>query len=277
MDLGPASGPWPHVSADIRDRATLQRVVDEHSITDILHGGGISGPHVANDDPELVTAVNVGGTVGVFETARRAGISGRVILLSSSSVYGKAWEKASSTRPCVETDVLLASEPYGASKISSEAMMRAYIDGFDVDALALRVSIVYGPGRTTYCGITEMVRQAMDSGVVTLHQGADLPLPWVHVDDICTALDAAFAADRKCLDGNDIHAYNVTGPGQPTFEQIASAICSSIPGTRVEQGDEPDAYVMNARTMSTDAAATDLGWIPSVTVEKGVENLLDAH
>ncbi|WP_072802745.1 NAD-dependent epimerase/dehydratase family protein [Rhodococcoides yunnanense] len=277
IDVGPAPGPWPHIEADVRDSAALERVLAEHSITDILHGGGISGPHVANENPALVTAVNVAGTVGLFDAARHASLPGRVVLLSSSSVYGKAWEQRSLTRACVETDVLLASEPYGSSKVASEAMMRAYIDEFDLDAVALRVSIVYGPRRTTYCGITEMIGQATDSGVIVLHEGADLPLPWVHIDDVCTGLDAAFAAPREKVNNSGVHAYNVTGPGAPTFVGIAKAVASVVPGVSIEQGSGPDAYVMNARTMSTDGAATDLGWTPTVSIDDGVADLVAAQ
>lgn len=276
LDLGPPPGPWPHVEADVRDSDAVRRALVDHRVTDILHGGGISGPHVANDDPALVTEVNVAGTVGLFDAARTASLPGRVVLLSSSSVYGRAWEERSLTRECVESDVLLASEPYGSSKVASEAMMRAFVDEFDLDAVALRVSIVYGPRRTTYCGITEMIEQAKSSGVIRLHTGADLPLPWVHIDDVCTVLDAAFSAPRKVLSNSGVRAYNVTGPGAPTFAEIARAVASEIGGCSIEQGDGPDAYVMNARTMSTAAAAADLGWTPTVSIQAGVADLVAA-
>ena len=276
VDTGPAADGhgWAHRELDVRDAAALRGVLEQESITDVLHGGGISGPHVANDDPPLVADVNIAGTVGLFEAARQVGLTGRVVLLSSSSTYGRAWEDSSLTRECTERDALLASEPYGSSKVASEAMMRAYIDEFRLDAVALRVSIVYGPRRTTYCGITEMIRQAQDSGVVRLHRQADLPLPWVHIDDVCAVVDAALAAPRENLVNGGVHAYNVTGPGRPTFVEIADAVVAMLPGTRVETGDEPDAYDMNARSMSVQAAGVDLGWVPRVTVQEGVRDLV---
>lgn len=275
VDLGPAAVPgWDHRQLDVRDAGALRAVITDEAITDIVHGGGISGPHVANDDPPLVVDVNLVGTVGLFEAARQAGIAGRVVLLSSSSTYGRTWEERSLTRECVETDALLASEPYGSSKVASEALMRAYIDQFALDAVALRISIVYGPRRTTYCGITEMIRQARDTGVITLHQRAELPLPWVHVGDVCQVLLAALAAPRENLSNGGTFAYNVTGPGHPTFARIADGIVTHLPGARVQTGDEPDAYDMNARTMSIAAAARDLGWTPQVTIEAGVAELM---
>ncbi len=276
-DIGPAAASgWDHHELDVRDADALRTLLQAESITDIEHGGGISGPHVANENPPLVVDVNLVGTVGLFEAARRVGLPGRVVLLSSSSTYGRAWEERSLTRECVETDALLASEPYGSSKVASEALMRAYIDQFDLDAVALRVSIVYGPRRTTYCGITEMITAARTSGAITLHQRADQPLPWVHISDVCAVLEAALTAPRAGLGADGVFAYNVTGPGHPTFVQIAEAIAAELPGTIIESGDEPDAYDMNARSMSVAAAERDLGWTPQVTIEQGVADLVRA-
>lgn len=275
VDLGPAAAAgWDHHELDVRDTDALRALLADESITDIVHGGGISGPHVANDDPPLVVDVNLVGTVGLFEAARQAQLPGRVVLLSSSSTYGRAWEERSLTRECTEADALLASEPYGSSKVASEALMRAYIDQFDLDAVALRISIVYGPRRTTYCGITEMIKQARETGVITLHQRAELPLPWVHIDDVCQVLGAALTAPRERLRNGGVFAYNVTGPGHPTFKRIADTIAAELPGTAVRSGNEPDAYDMNARTMSFAAAERDLGWTPHITIETGVAELV---
>lgn len=275
VDIGPAAAPgWDHHELDVRDSDALHALLQREAITDIVHGGGISGPHVANENPPLVVDVNLVGTVGLFEAARRVGLPGRVVLLSSSSTYGRAWEERSLTRECVETDALLASEPYGSSKVASEALMRAYVDQFGLDAVALRISIVYGPRRTTYCGITEMIGQARERGVITLPRRADLPLPWVHIGDVGDALAAALSAPRENLGGDGVLAYNITGPGRPTFTQIATAIVAALPGTTVEHGDEPDAYDMNARSMSVAAAARDLHWRPRITIEAGVADLV---
>ena len=117
-------------------------------------------------------------------TARLRRLAGRIVFLSSRSAYGEAAEKASCVTPVVEELPLLASEPYGSSKVACEAMLRAYVRQQAVDAVALRVSIVYGPGRTTYCGITRMLQAALAGQPIPLDRGAEVPLPWVHIDDL---------------------------------------------------------------------------------------------
>ena len=265
---------FPTVIADIRDRDALLRCFVEHGVTSIVHGGGVSGPHVANERPTYLHEVNVGGTLNLFEIAREIELPGRIVFLSSSSTYGQAAEAASITHPCAETQALLASEPYGASKVECEALLRSYVSQFGVDAVALRISIVYGKNRQTYCGITRMITEARTSGTITLDRDNTLPLPWIYVDDLSAAIAAAMAAPRDVLYNQGTYAFNITGPGRPTFAEIAEIVASRIPGTTIGHGNEPDRYAMNARTMSITAAAELLDWHPLIGIESGIAKLL---
>src|SRR5262249_30382311 len=131
------SRPWPVIAGDVTDRALVERLFVEHDVTAVVHGGGISGPHVCNQDPARVFHVNVLGTLNLFEAARLRRLPGRIVFLSSSSVYGEAAEQASCETPVVEELPLLASEPYGSSKVACEAMLRAYVRQQGLDAVAL--------------------------------------------------------------------------------------------------------------------------------------------
>jgi nucleoside-diphosphate-sugar epimerase len=120
-----------------------------------------------------------------------------------------------------------------------------------------------------------MILQSIGSGTIELHQGSDLPLPWIYVDDVVAAVRAALAAQREQLANEGTHAFNVTGPGYPTLAEIAETVGELIPETAVTQGDEPDAYAMNARKMSLGASERSLGWVPTVTIDAGVARLVD--
>ncbi len=268
--------PWPVIVGDVTDRALIERVFEEHDVGAVVHCGGVSGPHICNNMPARVFEVNVLGTLNLFEVARTRRLRGRIVFLSSSSVYGQAAEKASCVTPVVEGLPLLASEPYGCSKVACEAIARSYVGQDGLDAVSLRVSIVYGAGRTAYCGITQMLKAALAGETVVLDRDCDLPLPWVYIDDLCSALRAALDAPRERLREADTLAYNVTGPGYPTFREIARVVQELVPGTTVREGDAPDKYAMNARKMSLTAIKRDLGWEPRVTIPEGVKRLYQA-
>jgi UDP-glucose 4-epimerase len=264
-----AERPWPVITGDVTDLALVERIFAEYDVQGVIHAGGISGPHICNNLPARVFDVNVLGTLNLFETARLRKIPGRIVFLSSSSTYGEAAEAASRVTPVVEGLPLLASEPYGCSKVCCEAMARSYAHQ-GVDVVSLRISIVYGAGRTAYCGITAMLKAALAGEPIVLDRGCDVPLPWVYIDDVVEAIRAALEAPRDRIGETDTLAYNVTGPGYPTFREIAEIIRDLVPGTTVHEGDEPDKYAMNARKMSIEAISRDLGWEPRVAIREGV-------
>jgi nucleoside-diphosphate-sugar epimerase len=268
--------PWPVLRGDVTDRALIDRLFVEYGVTAVVHGGGVSGPHVCKNDPARVFEINVLGTVNLFEVARVRGLRGRIVLISSSSVYGEAAERGSCETPVVESLPLLASEPYGASKVACEAAARAYVRQEGLDIVCPRVSIVYGAGRTAYCGITRMIEAALAGEPIPLDGGCDVPLPWVYIDDLCAALRAALETPRGSIRDTDTLAYNVTGPGFPTFRHIAQVIQKLVPGATVRDTGEPDKYAMNARKMSLSAVKRDLGWEPRTRIEEGVNLLFRA-
>ena len=268
--------PWPVLTGDVTDRALLERLFAEQDVTHVVHGGGVSGPHVCNQFPARVFEVNVLGTLNLFEVARLRKLPGRIVLLSSSSVYGQAAEKASCEAPVVERLPLLASEPYGSSKVASEALLRAYAGQEGLDAVALRISIVYGAARTAYCGITQMIKSALKKEPILLDRGCDVPLPWVYVDDVSSALRIALDVPKDRIREKDTLAYNVSGPGYPTFRQIAGLVQELVPGAVVRESGAPDVYAMNARKMSLAAIKRDLGWEPRVGIANGVRLLYRA-
>src|SRR3954453_10870549 len=63
------------VEGDVTDLAALERVIDEHDVTSVVHLAALQIPFV-RDDPVLGSRVNVTGTVNVLEAVgrRRAGM-----------------------------------------------------------------------------------------------------------------------------------------------------------------------------------------------------------
>src|SRR6185295_104751 len=65
----------PHVAGDIADLATVERAIDEHGITNVIHLAALQVPF-CRADPPLGARVNVVGTVNVFEAVRRRAAAG---------------------------------------------------------------------------------------------------------------------------------------------------------------------------------------------------------
>ena len=139
-----------HVKADITDLAALERVIDEHEVTNVIHLAALQVPFV-RADPVLGARVNVLGTVHVLEAIRRrAERIGPLVYASSVAVYGAAGTLDADDHP---------GTLYGVYKRDNESSARRYFEDYGASSIGLRPHTVYGPGRDQ--GLTSAPTTAM--------------------------------------------------------------------------------------------------------------------
>ena len=130
------------VKGDITELAAVERALDEHEITRVVHLAALQVPFV-RANPPLGMHVNVAGTVNVFDAvSRRLDRIPGVMYASSSAVYN-----ASDPSPAPETGGTSPSTLYGVSKLADEGIARVYFADAGVSSIGLRPYVVYGPGR----------------------------------------------------------------------------------------------------------------------------------
>jgi len=135
-----AAGHLEIVPGDIRDEAAVRRAAE--GVTVIFHEAALASVQRSIDEPALVNAVNVGGTLNVLTAARAAGVR-RVVFAGSSSVYGNAADlpKHEDQRP-------VPISPYGVTKLTGEEYMRVFHLVHGLETVTLRYFNVFGPRQT---------------------------------------------------------------------------------------------------------------------------------
>jgi UDP-glucuronate 4-epimerase len=142
------------VAGDVTDLAALERALDEHDITHVIHLAALLIP-LAKADPPRGAHVNVVGTVNVFEAVKRRGIAG-LAYASSAAVYD-----AADGRHVAENAPGHPVTHYGVHKQANEGTARIYWLDDGVRSTGLRPYIVYGPGRDQ--GLTATPTLAMEA------------------------------------------------------------------------------------------------------------------
>ncbi len=139
--------------ADIADLAALERIIDEHHVTRVIHLAALQVPF-CRADPPGGAAVNVVGTANVLEaTRRRADRIGHVVYASSIAAYD-------AYTPGREPSMLGAPGTiYGVYKRANEQMALRYWLDEGVKSIGLRPHTVFGPGRDQ--GLTSAPTTAM--------------------------------------------------------------------------------------------------------------------
>jgi UDP-glucuronate 4-epimerase len=129
------------VRGDVTDLGALERTLDEHGITHVIHLAAMLIP-LAKADPPRGALVNVVGTVNVLEAVkRRRGRVRGLAYASSAAVYGGGGGRLPEDAPPAP------GTHYGVHKLANEGTARVYWEDDGVGSVGLRPYVVYGPGR----------------------------------------------------------------------------------------------------------------------------------
>ena len=104
--------------ADVRDRAALDKVFASEKIEAVVHFAAKKAVGESVAQPLLYYAVNVGGLVALAEAMRDHGCK-TFVFSSSATVYGDPQQL-----PILESAALSSTNPYGATKLVSENLLR---------------------------------------------------------------------------------------------------------------------------------------------------------
>jgi UDP-glucuronate 4-epimerase len=203
---------------DITELPALERMLDEHEITRVVHLAALQVPF-CRADPMLGARVNVVGTVNVFEAVkrRRDRIPG-VAWASSAAVYSP-----DDPSPAPESGGVRPATHYGVYKLANEGTARIYWVDDGVPSIGLRMYVVYGAGRDQ--GITSTPTHAM--AAAARGEGFEITFGGVAQYDYAPDVGRAFvAAARAVRHGADV--YNFPGVAA-TMEEVVGAIEAAAP------------------------------------------------
>ncbi len=136
----------PFYEGDIADRALLDRIIADQGVEAIMHFAGSIVVPESVSDPLKYYRNNTVNSRNLIEAAVENGIS-RFVFSSTAAVYGEPGDAA----PIVETSPTAPINPYGASKLMTEWMLRDVANAHDFRYAALRYFNVAGAdpqGRT---------------------------------------------------------------------------------------------------------------------------------
>ena len=211
------------VAEDITDLAAVERTLDEHGITNVIHLAALQVPF-CRADPPLGALVNVVGTVNLFEAVkRRADRMATLAYTSSMGMY--AGSDVNPTTGILEEDAEAhPASHYGVYKLANEGTARIYWSESGVASVGLRPLTVYGAGRD----------QGMTSGPTVAIAAAVLGLPYTigfggstsfqYAEDVARTL---ILASRSSLGGAPV--FNLDGVPVAIHDWVA-AIEAEVPG-----------------------------------------------
>lgn len=267
-NLDPAleSGVVSLVRGDVADTAVLAELSAGRDL--VFHLAALRITLCAAEPRQALYSL-VDGTFNVFEAAQAAGVK-RLIFSSSASVYGMAEEFPTNEHHHPYNNDTL----YGGAKVFGEQLQASFYSMYGLEGISLRYFNVYGPRMDVHGRYTEVLVRWMgriERGEPPLIFGDGLQtLDLVYTSDIARANLSAAEADIP------LGTYNVASGTEISLRDLASALCSAMdrPDLTPEFGPERAVNPVARRLADTRAAAKDLGFVATVTLETGLRELV---
>jgi len=245
---------------DVQRVDLAEESLDLAGVDGVFHLAGQPGVRSFGDAFPLYLRRNVLATQRVLQSAAEAGV--RVVLASSSSVYGEA-----ERYPTPEDTAARPISPYGITKLASEQLAHAYAAGFGLDAVRLRYFTVYGPRQRPDMFFRRVCDALATGGTFEIYGSGEQSRSFTEVGDVVEATIAAM--DR----GPAGAVYNVGG-GEEASMLEAIALLEGISGRPLEVR-HVDLARGDVRRTRADVSRIRqaLGWEPRVPLGDGLSRM----
>jgi dTDP-glucose 4,6-dehydratase len=269
------------VTADIGDRAAMERVLAEVRPDAVMHLAAESHVDRSIDGSAAFIATNVVGTHVLLEAARsywealarqeREGF--RFLHVSTDEVYGSLPSDGFFT----EASAYDPRSPYSASKAGSDHLVRAWQATYGLPAIVTNCSNNFGPRQFPEKLIPLVILNALEGKPLPVYGDGRQVRDWLHVEDHVRALTLVLERGRIG------ETYNIGGRSPRENIAVVQSICDVLdarrPGARPRRelithvADRPG----HDRRYAIDPTKieTELGWRAQVSFEDGIARTVD--
>jgi UDP-glucose 4-epimerase len=253
------------LQGDVADSVMVAHAVQGASA--IFHLAALASVQRSVEKPLESHRVCAEGTLAVLDAARRAGVR-RVVYAASSSAYGIPANDVQT-----EEESVSPLSPYAAAKLAGEMYAQAFAATYGLETVRLRFFNIFGPRQradSPYSGVIALFTAALCGGCIPTIFGDGLQSrDFTYVTDVVQALIRASE-----VSGVSGKVYNI-GTGRAVSLLQLLDVLNRLLGTTITAKHAP-ARAGDVRHSRADIsrARQDLGYEPSVSFEKGLEETL---
>jgi len=252
----------------------------EHDVTEFIHVSGdldwvlhlasLASPVFYSDHQIKTLKVGALGTHKTLGLAREK--DAQYLFTSTSEVYGDPEVNPQPEDYRGNVDPYGPRSCYDESKRYGEAMARAYRDEHDIDVRVARIFNTYGPRMRLDDGrvVPTFVKQALAGEDLTVHGDGEQTRSFCYVSDLIDGLVAL-------MESNTDTPVNIGNPDERTILDLAETVIDltdSESGITHEERPPDDPEI---RRPDLTKARAELGWEPTVSLERGLERTIDYY
>jgi dTDP-glucose 4,6-dehydratase len=266
------------VKADIVDADLMLRVFRDYSVEGVIHLAAESHVDRSISNPMEFIFTNIVGTVNLLNAARmtwdKSPDGKRFYHISTDEVYGSLGE----TGYFLESTGYDPRSPYSASKASSDHLVRAYFHTYGLPVVISNCSNNYGSYQFPEKLIPLAINNIKNNKPIPIYGKGMNIRDWLYVEDHANAIDLIFHQGKTGT------TYNIGGNNEWTNLNLIRKLCAIMD----KKSGRPDGTSEKLITFVKDRAGHDLryaidsshlkqelGWVPSLNFEEGLEKTVD--
>jgi dTDP-glucose 4,6-dehydratase len=266
------------VKGDITVGDFLMQLFEEQRFDGVIHLAAESHVDRSIANPTAFVVTNVLGTVNLLNAAKAcwgSNVDGkRFYHISTDEVYGSLGKEGMFT----EETPYDPHSPYSASKASSDHFVRAWHDTFGLPVVISNCSNNYGSFQFPEKLIPLFINNIIQKKPLPVYGKGENIRDWLWVVDHAEAIDVIYHQ------GKTGETYNIGGHNEWSNIDLIRQLCRIMDIRLGRASGESEKLI----TFVTDRAGHDLryaidssklqrelGWVPSITFEKGLERTVE--
>ncbi|MFZ9240442.1 MAG: dTDP-glucose 4,6-dehydratase [Chitinophagaceae bacterium] len=268
---------YSFVKGDITDEAFIDQLFSNEHFDAVLHLAAESHVDRSIMDPLSFVKTNILGTAVLLNAARKywKSFDGKLFYhVSTDEVYGSLGETGFFT----EQTPYDPHSPYSASKASSDHLVKAYFDTYQLPVVISNCSNNYGSHQFPEKLLPLMINNIVHSKPLPVYGKGDNVRDWLWVEDHARAIDVIFHKGKLG------ETYNIGGFNEWKNIDIVHLLCKIMDKKLNRSAGESAKLITfvkdragHDKRYAIDATKLnrELGWKPSLQFEEGLDKTID--
>ena len=252
------------VKGDVQDTEAVASIVKDHNI--VVHAAAIAGIDTVIKSPVRTMEVNLLGTMNVLRACLNLSNLERVLLFSTSEVFGRYAFRSDETHETVAGSAGEARWTYAVSKLAGEHLGHAYYSEYGLPVVTVRPFNVYGPGQVGEGALQIFVKKALRNEEIYIYGDGAQIRAWCYVDDMVDAL-------LQCLENPAAvgQSFNIgNSRAVMTIHGLAQTVCRVLNSSSKIVFKPPLSADVELRVPNVNKAKEILGFEAKVDLEEGI-------
>lgn len=263
---------------DIADAELVHKLFKKYNFDSVIHLAAESHVDRSITNPMEFIRTNIVGTVNLLNQAKafwNGNMDDKLFYhISTDEVYGSLGDTGLFT----EQTAYDPKSPYSASKASSDHLVRAYHNTFNMPIVISNCSNNYGPNQFPEKLIPLAINNIRNMKAIPIYGKGENIRDWLYVEDHASAIDTVFHKGRNG------ETYNIGGKNEWQNISLIRLLCQVMDeklGREKGQSEQLITFVKDRAghdlryAIDSSKIENELGWYPSVKFEEGMEKTVD--